>query len=325
MDVRRRLHARRRSPRARIRATRSYRIATRRSAALPARRASSARRACAAKRSCASATRCSQIEAAARQRQHAPAQARRGAVRRDHPRRGGTEAARATAIASARCSTRTKACPRPGRARSRSNAAPIAPTSIAALAPLADRATTLATTAERAFSRALSGSCHTPLAAYAEWEEGRLWLRGLLASRDGSDVLRGEREARSRRRRGRRRARDASSRTSSSRAARRASSPARPDGAPFAAAAAREPAAARRRRRDRHAAGAAGGGLRAASSPRSARRRSCSRDRDPAARRSCTRSRARMRALADYDIAIFVSANAVEYGVARSAPLAARR
>ena len=38
---------------------------------------------------------------------------------------------------------------------------------IAALAPLVDRDTTLATTAERAFSRALSGSCHTPLAAYA--------------------------------------------------------------------------------------------------------------------------------------------------------------
>jgi hydroxymethylbilane synthase len=64
-----------------------------------------------------------------------------------------------------------------------------------ALAPLADRGTTLATTAERAFSRALGGSCQTPLAAYAEWEEGRLWLRALLASRDGRDVMRGERES----------------------------------------------------------------------------------------------------------------------------------
>ncbi|HXR56597.1 MAG TPA: hydroxymethylbilane synthase [Casimicrobiaceae bacterium] len=61
-----------------------------------------------------------------------------------------------------------------------------------ALEPLADRGTTLATSAERAFSRALGGSCQTPLAAYAEWEEGRLWLRGLLASRDGREVLRGE-------------------------------------------------------------------------------------------------------------------------------------
>jgi len=66
---------------------------------------------------------------------------------------------------------------------------------VAALAPLADRATTLATTAERAFSRALGGNCQTPLAAYAEWQEGCLWLRGLLATRDGRDVLRGEMES----------------------------------------------------------------------------------------------------------------------------------
>jgi hydroxymethylbilane synthase len=64
-----------------------------------------------------------------------------------------------------------------------------------ALVPLADRGTTLATAAERAFSRALGGSCHTPLAAYAEWEEDRLWLRGLIASRSGDDVMRGEMES----------------------------------------------------------------------------------------------------------------------------------
>jgi hydroxymethylbilane synthase len=66
---------------------------------------------------------------------------------------------------------------------------------LAALASLADIGTTLATTAERAFSRALGGSCHTPLAAYAEWEGATLWLRGLLAGRDGRDILRGEAEA----------------------------------------------------------------------------------------------------------------------------------
>ena len=66
---------------------------------------------------------------------------------------------------------------------------------VSALATLGDRATTLATTAERAFSRALGGNCHTSLAAYAEWEEGRLWLRGLLAGRDGRDLLRGEMES----------------------------------------------------------------------------------------------------------------------------------
>ena len=66
---------------------------------------------------------------------------------------------------------------------------------VAALAPLADADTTLATTAERAFSRALSGSCHTPLAAHAIFMHGELWLRGLLASRDGAHVMRGERRA----------------------------------------------------------------------------------------------------------------------------------
>lgn len=66
---------------------------------------------------------------------------------------------------------------------------------IAALAALSDLGTVLATTAERAFSRALSGSCTTPLAAYAQWEEGRLWIRGYVARRDGSEAIRGEREA----------------------------------------------------------------------------------------------------------------------------------
>lgn len=69
------------------------------------------------------------------------------------------------------------------------------PELVAALAPLADRATTLATTAERAFSRMLGGTGSAPLAAYAEWEEGALWLRGLLASTDGQEVLRGELDA----------------------------------------------------------------------------------------------------------------------------------
>ena len=66
----------------------------------------------------------------------------------------------------------------------------------AALAPLADIETTLATTAERAFSRALSGSCHTPLAAHAVTRHRELWLRGLLASPDGAEVMRGEKSAR---------------------------------------------------------------------------------------------------------------------------------
>jgi hydroxymethylbilane synthase len=65
----------------------------------------------------------------------------------------------------------------------------------AALAPLADSKTSVAVTSERAFARRLSGSCHTPLAAYAQLRDDRLWLRGLVASRDGRQVLRGERTA----------------------------------------------------------------------------------------------------------------------------------
>src|SRR5262249_54931591 len=64
---------------------------------------------------------------------------------------------------------------------------------VAALAPLADRVTTLATIAERAFGRTLAGDCRTPLAAYATERDGELWLRALIASRDGREVLRGER------------------------------------------------------------------------------------------------------------------------------------
>jgi hydroxymethylbilane synthase len=63
---------------------------------------------------------------------------------------------------------------------------------VACLAPLADPRTTACVEAERAFSRGLAGSCHTPLAAFAEWRDRSLELRGLIASRDGRRVLRGE-------------------------------------------------------------------------------------------------------------------------------------
>jgi hydroxymethylbilane synthase len=69
------------------------------------------------------------------------------------------------------------------------------PDVIASLAPLADADTTLATAAERAFGHKLAGSCRTPLAAYAIPRGRELWLRGLVASRDGRAVLRGERAA----------------------------------------------------------------------------------------------------------------------------------
>ncbi len=69
------------------------------------------------------------------------------------------------------------------------------PDIVAAIAPLADRATTLATTSERAFAQALGGSAAASVAAYAKWEEGALWLRGLVAGGGGRGVLRGEKDA----------------------------------------------------------------------------------------------------------------------------------
>jgi hydroxymethylbilane synthase len=64
---------------------------------------------------------------------------------------------------------------------------------VAVLEPLTDRDTMLATAAERAFGKSLGASCRTPLAAYAAWRGGELWLRSLIARRDGARVLRGER------------------------------------------------------------------------------------------------------------------------------------
>ena len=46
--------------------------------------------------------------------------------------------------------------------------------------------------AERAVNARLEGSCHVPLAAYAVLNEDALWLRALVASRDGTQVLRAQ-------------------------------------------------------------------------------------------------------------------------------------
>ena|SRR5882724_170283 len=65
----------------------------------------------------------------------------------------------------------------------------------ALLAPLDHRATTLCVSAERACLAELDGSCHTPIAAYAELSaDGRsLNLRSLIALPDGTAVRRDER------------------------------------------------------------------------------------------------------------------------------------
>ncbi|MDR1367509.1 MAG: hydroxymethylbilane synthase [Candidatus Accumulibacter sp.] len=60
------------------------------------------------------------------------------------------------------------------------------------LAPLNDVETSLCARAERAFSRALGGSCQVPLGAHAVFEGERLWLRAFVATSDGATFFRGE-------------------------------------------------------------------------------------------------------------------------------------
>ena len=60
------------------------------------------------------------------------------------------------------------------------------------VAPLADPETTACVRAERAFSRALGGSCQVPLGAYAQLEGVELHLRGFLSTPDGTRMVRGE-------------------------------------------------------------------------------------------------------------------------------------
>ncbi|MBV7482470.1 hydroxymethylbilane synthase [Bordetella sp. BOR01] len=58
------------------------------------------------------------------------------------------------------------------------------------LAPLACARTTACVVAERAVSRALGGSCQVPLAAYAQLDGDTLTLRALVASPDGTRMIR---------------------------------------------------------------------------------------------------------------------------------------
>lgn len=63
---------------------------------------------------------------------------------------------------------------------------------IAALQPLHHPATAACVLAERAMSRRLAGSCQVPLGGYAEVRDGRLHLRGFVATPDGRRMLRAE-------------------------------------------------------------------------------------------------------------------------------------
>jgi hydroxymethylbilane synthase len=62
----------------------------------------------------------------------------------------------------------------------------------ALLGVLNHEATAACVRAERALSRALSGSCQLPLGAYAQNEGSKLRLRAFVARRDGSQIVRDE-------------------------------------------------------------------------------------------------------------------------------------
>ncbi len=62
------------------------------------------------------------------------------------------------------------------------------------LAPLNHQVTALCVAAERAFSRALAGSCNVPLGALAEASGERVRLRGFVGAPDGSRLVSGELE-----------------------------------------------------------------------------------------------------------------------------------
>ncbi len=60
------------------------------------------------------------------------------------------------------------------------------------VAPLNDAPSAACVLAERAVSRALTGSCEVPLGAFAEIEAGRLRLRGFVATPDGTRMASAE-------------------------------------------------------------------------------------------------------------------------------------
>jgi hydroxymethylbilane synthase len=61
------------------------------------------------------------------------------------------------------------------------------------LSTLNDRDTTLRVTAERAMNARLQGGCQVPIAGFAELQENRIYLRGLVGSPDGQQIVRAER------------------------------------------------------------------------------------------------------------------------------------
>ena len=67
------------------------------------------------------------------------------------------------------------------------------PRTLALLAPLEHATTRYCVMAERAMNRTLQGGCQVPIGAFAEMEDNdHLWLRGLVGSVDGKQIIHGD-------------------------------------------------------------------------------------------------------------------------------------
>lgn len=85
--------------------------------------------------------------------------------------------------------TPEQSLPAPGQGALGIEVLAAAPAAAALVAPLNDPETAACVRAERAFSRALGGSCQVPLGGYAIIEGGQLWLRGFIATPDGCEMV----------------------------------------------------------------------------------------------------------------------------------------
>jgi Porphobilinogen deaminase len=60
------------------------------------------------------------------------------------------------------------------------------------LAPLQHQDTYYRVTAERAVNKRLNGGCQAPIACFATLSDGEIWLRGLVGSTDGQQMITGD-------------------------------------------------------------------------------------------------------------------------------------
>ena len=88
--------------------------------------------------------------------------------------------------------TAEESLPAPGQGALGIEALVSRPEIAAWMAPLHDATTAACVRAERAMARALGGSCEVPLGAYAKMRDEAIWLRGFVATPDGTRMAHAE-------------------------------------------------------------------------------------------------------------------------------------